>query len=63
MRRKKGDVKTKDILKKLKTNPNNYYQIKNRLYHELYDMEFGRTNNLNLSVLFYSLEFIRIKGN
>ena len=35
MRRKKGDVKTKDILKKLKTNPNNYYQIKNRLYHEL----------------------------
>ena len=35
MRRKKGDIKTKDILKKLKTNPNNYYQIKNRLYHEL----------------------------
>ena len=35
IRRKKGDIKTKDILKKLRTNPNNYYQIKNRLYHEL----------------------------
>ena len=35
MRKKKGDFTTKDILKKLETNPNNYYQIKNRLYHEL----------------------------
>jgi len=35
MKRKKGDFTTKDILKKLETNPNNYYQIKNRLYHEL----------------------------
>ena len=35
MKRKKGDFDTKDILKKLETNPNNYYQIKNRLYHEL----------------------------
>ena len=35
MRKKKGDFDTKDILKKLETNPNNYYQIKNRLYHEL----------------------------
>ena len=33
--RKTSDFTTKDILKKLKTNPNNYYQIKNRLYHEL----------------------------
>lgn len=35
MKKKKGDFTTKDVLKKLKTNPNNYYQIKNRLYHEL----------------------------
>ena len=35
MRKKKGDFTTKDIIKKLETNPNNYYQIKNRLYHEL----------------------------
>jgi tetratricopeptide (TPR) repeat protein len=35
MKRKKGDFTTKDVLKKLETNPNNYYQIKNRLYHEL----------------------------
>ena len=35
IRKKKGDFDTKDILKKLETNPNNYYQIKNRLYHEL----------------------------
>ena len=35
MKRKKGDFTTEDILKKLETNPNNYYQIKNRLYHEL----------------------------
>jgi tetratricopeptide (TPR) repeat protein len=35
MRKKKDDFDTKDILKKLETNPNNYYQIKNRLYHEL----------------------------
>ena len=35
IRRKNGEFSTKDALKKLKTNPNNYYQIKNRLYHEL----------------------------
>ena len=35
MKKKKGDSTTKDVLKKLETNPNNYYQIKNRLYHEL----------------------------
>ena len=35
MKKKKGNFTTKDILKKLETNPNNYYQIKNRLYHEL----------------------------
>ena len=35
MRRKNGDYTTKDALKKLETNPNNYYQVKNRLYHEL----------------------------
>ena len=35
MKKKKGDFNTKDVLKKLETNPNNYYQIKNRLYHEL----------------------------
>ena len=35
MKKKKGDFTTKDVLKKLETNPNNYYQIKNRLYHEL----------------------------
>ena len=35
IRRKNGDYSTKYALKKLKTNPNNYYQIKNRLYHEL----------------------------
>ena len=35
IRRKNGDYNTKDALKTLKTNPNNYYQVKNRLYHEL----------------------------
>ena len=35
IRKTKGDFNTKNILKKLKTNSNNYYQIKNRLYHEL----------------------------
>jgi hypothetical protein len=35
MKKKKGDFTTKDALKKLETNPNNYYQVKNRLYHEL----------------------------
>jgi len=35
MKKKKGDFTTKDVLKKLETNPNNYYQVKNRLYHEL----------------------------
>ena len=35
IRRKNGDYSTKDALKTLKTNPNNYYQVKNRLYHEL----------------------------
>ena len=35
IRNKKGDYKTDYFLKRLKTNPNNYYQIKNRLYHEL----------------------------
>jgi len=35
IRRKNGDYTTKDALKILKTNPNNYYQVKNRLYHEL----------------------------
>jgi len=35
MKKKKCDFTTKDVLKKLETNPNNYYQIKNRLYHEL----------------------------
>ena len=35
IRRKNGDYTTKDSLKTLKTNPNNYYQVKNRLYHEL----------------------------
>ena len=35
MKKKKGDFTTEDVLKKLETNPNNYYQIKNRLYHEL----------------------------
>jgi len=35
IRRKNGDYTTKDALKTLKTNPNNYYQVKNRLYHEL----------------------------
>ena len=35
MKKKKGDFTTKDVLKKLETNPNNYYQIKSRLYHEL----------------------------
>ena len=33
--RKKKSFSTKDILNKLKTNANNFYQIKNRLYHEL----------------------------
>ncbi len=35
MRRKNGDYTTKDALKKLETNPNSYYQVKNRLYHGL----------------------------
>ncbi len=35
IRRKNGDYTTEDALKTLKTNPNNYYQVKNRLYHEL----------------------------
>jgi len=35
IRRKNGGYTTKDALKTLKTNPNNYYQVKNRLYHEL----------------------------
>ena len=35
MKRKGGDLKIKDALKKLETNTNNYHQIKNRLYHEL----------------------------
>jgi tetratricopeptide (TPR) repeat protein len=35
IRRKNGDYTTKDCLKTLKTNPNNFYQVKNRLYHEL----------------------------
>lgn len=35
IRRKNGDYTTKDTLKTLKTNPNNFYQVKNRLYHEL----------------------------
>ena len=35
IRRKNGEYTTKDALKTLKTNPNNYYQVKNRLYHEL----------------------------
>ena len=35
IRRRNGDYTTKDALKTLKTNPNNYYQVKNRLYHEL----------------------------
>ena len=35
MRKKGDDFTTKDIVKKLNTNLNNYYQIKNRLYHEL----------------------------
>ena len=35
MKKKKGDFTTEDVLKKLETNPNNYYQIKSRLYHEL----------------------------
>jgi hypothetical protein len=35
MRKKNGDFTTKEILSKLAVKPNNYYQIKNRLYHEL----------------------------
>ena len=35
MRKKNSDFTTKEVLSKLKVNPNNYYQIKNRLYHEL----------------------------
>jgi len=35
MKKKGGDLKIKDALKKLETNTNNYHQIKNRLYHEL----------------------------
>ena len=35
MRKRKGDFTTKEILSKLEVNSNNYYQIKNRLYHEL----------------------------
>ena len=35
MRKKNGDFTTKEALINLEVNPNNYYQIKNRLYHEL----------------------------
>ena len=35
MRKKNSDFTTKEALDKLEVNPNNYYQIKNRLYHEL----------------------------
>ena len=35
LRKRKGDYKTKDLLKKLNTNAGNYYTLKNRLYHEL----------------------------
>ena len=35
MKKKGGDLKIKDALKKLETNTNNYHQIKNRLYNEL----------------------------
>ena len=35
MKKKGGDLKIEDALKKLETNTNNYHQIKNRLYHEL----------------------------
>ena len=35
IKKKGGDLKIKDALKKLETNTNNYHQIKNRLYHEL----------------------------
>ena len=35
MKKKGGDLKIKDALKKLETNTNNYHQIKYRLYHEL----------------------------
>ena len=35
MKKKGGDLKIKDALKKIETNTNNYHQIKNRLYHEL----------------------------
>jgi len=35
LRKRKGDYKTKDLLKKLNTSAGNYYTLKNRLYHEL----------------------------
>jgi len=35
MRKKNSDFTTKEALINLEVNPNNYYQIKNRLYHEL----------------------------
>ena len=35
LRKKRGDYKTKDLLKKLNTSAGNYYTLKNRLYHEL----------------------------
>ena len=35
LRKRKGDYKTKDLLKKLNTYAGNYYTLKNRLYHEL----------------------------
>jgi len=35
MRKKNSDFTTKEALIKLEVNTNNYYQIKNRLYHEL----------------------------
>ena len=35
MRKQKGNYNTKDLLKKLKTNADNYYTLKNRLYNEL----------------------------
>ncbi len=35
LRKRKGDYKTKDLLKKLNTSAGNFYTLKNRLYHEL----------------------------
>ena len=67
IRRKNGDYTTKDALKTLKTNPNNYYQVKNRLYHELNNsmvwQHIWKDKQSKSFVLFYYLEFIRTKGN